>query len=128
MKFHEEKGIGFCGLACVLCSAEDCVGCHHDGCANKDRCNIYQCCKEKGIIGCWECSAFPCEEKMLENIRIRAFVHCAKEDGIPQLLSNLQRNYTNGIVYHSPTGSKGDYDQLDTEAEIIHLIRTGKRI
>ena len=27
MGFREERGIAYCGLACVLCSVEDCPGC-----------------------------------------------------------------------------------------------------
>lgn len=126
MKFYEEKRIGCCGLACVLCSKEDCAGCHKDGCISKDSCNIYLCCKSKSMEGCWQCSGFPCEDKMFENVRIRAFVRYAKENGLDELEKCLRNNYMEGISYHYANSLKGDYDIFDTEIEIMNLIRYGK--
>ncbi|MGH4123204.1 MAG: hypothetical protein ACREV6_09800 [Clostridium sp.] len=127
MNFYEEKGIGCCGLACVLCSEEDCLGCHKDGCSNKGSCNICKCCKSKDMNGCFECSEFPCDEKMMQNIRIRAFNRFAKEKGVEKLVKCLKINYNNGITYHVSNGLKGDYDSLDSEEEIIKIIEYGKR-
>jgi hypothetical protein len=60
------------------------------------------------------------------HIRVKAFVKCIKEDGIEVFARNILRNAENGILYHR-NGHSGDYD-LDTEEEILHLIRSGKRL
>ena len=31
MYFQEKRGLAICGLACALCSAEDCPGCKERG-------------------------------------------------------------------------------------------------
>ncbi len=41
-------------------------------------------------------------------------------------LAYLDRNDKAGIKYHKEDGSKGDYDKLDTEQEIIKLIKRGE--
>lgn len=127
MKFYEEKGIGFCGLACVLCKEESCPGCKKDGCIDKESCSIYKCCRGSRISGCWECSEFPCNENMLQNHRVRGFIRYVKLEGIDKLIENLKRNYNNGIIYHSEE-LKGDYDNCSDEEEVMRLIECGKNI
>jgi len=61
-----------------------------------------------------------------EHLRLKTFVKCIKEDGIENFSQCILRNFENGILYHR-NGIRGDYD-LDTEEEILHLIRTGKRL
>ena len=51
------KAIAFCGLACCVCSEnKGCVGCQDGGCESHGWCKNYNCCKEKGLNGRWECS------------------------------------------------------------------------
>ena len=66
------KAIAFCGLACCVCSEnKGCVGCQDGGCESHGWCKNYNCCKEKGLNGCWECSEFPFTGCMLDKPRIR---------------------------------------------------------
>lgn len=127
MKFYAEKDLALCGLACVLCSQEDCPGCKERGCKEGSDCPVYQCATGKGLDGCYQCDEFPCEEKMLQGVRNRAFNRYAKEHSKQALLDRLRDNFEKGIVYHKPDGLKGDYDMMDTENEIIQLIQFGKR-
>lgn len=132
MKFYTEKDLALCGLACVLCSHEDCPGCKERGCKERgckegSDCSVYQCATGKELDGCYQCDEFPCEEKMLQGIRNRAFNRYAKEHGKQALLDRLRDNFEKGIKYHKPDGLKGDYDVMDTENEIIQLIQFGKR-
>lgn len=125
MKFYSEKELALCGLACVLCSSEDCPGCKARGCKEGSNCSVYQCAKEKELDGCYQCEEFPCDEKMLQGIRNRAFNRYAKKYGKQALLNQLEANYLNGITYHKSDGLKGDYDMLTTEKDIIRLIQFG---
>lgn len=120
------KMIGSCGLACMLCSEKlkgKCEGCME---AKAAHCDIKACCSNRGISGCYECNEFPCEKEMFQNKRVHAFITCAKELGMEELVSKLQRNHEAGIKYHTEDGSKGDYDRLESEAEIIDLIKLGR--
>lgn len=127
MKFYAEKDLALCGLACVLCSHEDCPGCRARGCKEGSDCSVYQCATGKGLDGCYQCDVFPCEEKMLQGVRNKAFNRYAKEHSKQALLYRLRDNFEKGIVYHKPDGLKGDYDMMETENEIIQLIQFGKR-
>lgn len=123
-----EKGIAYCGLACCICSEnENCAGCRNKDCKNKDWCKNFNCCKKKGINGCWECEDFPCQGSMLDKIRIRAFARYMAEYGESDLLRKLERNEKAGIVYHYKDQLIGDYDIPHSEEEIIHMIRYGKQ-
>ena len=124
MKFFAEKDLSICGLACVLCSREECLGCKAQGC-DKD-CSIYQCAIRKGLDGCYQCDEFPCGENMLKGTRIRAFNRYARDFGKDALLDRLRQNNENGIFYHRPDTLQGDYDKCKTEDEIIDLIKNGK--
>ncbi|MDD2286276.1 MAG: DUF3795 domain-containing protein [Paludibacter sp.] len=127
MKFCAEKDLALCGLACVLCRYEDCPGCKARGCKDVSDCSVYQCVTGKGLDGCYQCDEFPCEEKMLQGIRNRAFNRYARQFSKQALLDRLHDNYENGIAYHKTDGLKGDYDSLETEDEIMQLIQFGKR-
>ena len=120
------KMMGSCGLACVLCSEKlngKCEGCME---AKAENCNIKACSINLGINGCYECNEFPCKKDMFQNKRVCAFVKCAKELGVEGLVTCLQQNNDAGIKYHKADGSKGDYDILESEAEIINLIKKGR--
>lgn len=90
-----------------------------------DECSIKKCCQLSNLSGCWDCSTFPCEKEIFNSLRVRAFVKCAKEDGVERLSKYLIKNKEKGIVYHKTDGSKGDYDVLDNEEDILKLLRTG---
>lgn len=124
---QREKGIAYCGLACCVCSENtNCPGCRNDGCKDKGWCKNFNCCKSKGINGCWECDEFPCSNSMLDKTRIRAFARFIKEHGEETLINYLDRNEKSGIVYHYKDQLIGDYDKPVTEDEIIQLIIKGK--
>lgn len=123
---EEIKGsIAYCGLVCKLCNAGKTGECK--GCREKcNGCSIKECAKIRNINGCWECSQFPCEEKIFENKRIRVFLQCAKDEGLHSLAAYLKNNYDEGVKYHKPDGSSGDYDILDNEDEILQLLKKRK--
>lgn len=121
------KAIAFCGLACCVCSEnKGCVGCQDGGCESHGWCKNYNCCKEKGLNGRWECSEFPFTGCMLDKPRIRAFAEFARRYGVEELEKCLLRNKEKGIVYHYESQLVGDYDKCQTEEEIIEMIKTGK--
>lgn len=122
-----EKGIAYCGLACCVCSEnEQCAGCRNEGCKDKEWCKSYNCCRMKKINGCWECADFPCENEMLNKLRIRAFADFIKEYGEERLLKCLKRNEESGIVYHYKGQLIGDYDKSESEDEIIRMLLYGR--
>ena len=124
MKFREERGIGYCGLACVLCSNEDCPGCAAK-IAGGEECSIAKCMEKKSVTGCYACTDTHCGEAMHQNKRIRAFNRFAREFGTQALIERLRINHDHGIVYHRPGASAGDYDVLETEDDIYRLVRFG---
>ena len=124
MKFREERGIGYCGLACVLCSNEDCPGCAAK-IASGDGCSLGKCAVEKSLEGCYACGDCPCGEPMLQNKRIGVFNRFAREFGKQALIDRLRINFENGVTYHRPDNSAGDYDVFETEEEIYRLLRFG---
>ena len=118
--------IAYCGLACCVCSRNDtCPGCQAGGCDIHGWCKNYNCCREKSLNGCWECSVFPCADTMLDKLRIRAFARFAKEYGTDELTKCLINNKANGIVYHYDGQLVGDYDKCQTEEEMIEMIKRG---
>ena len=89
-----KNSIGYCGLVCKLCHVADtCDGCKtENNCCGRhlsaEGCYQYNCCVERGLDGCWECKDFSCEKDMFSDshdIRLRAFVRCAKEEGVDKL-------------------------------------------
>jgi len=126
---EKELSVAYCGLVCYLCNADGTCNCKSENNCGKRLspagCFQYDCCREKGLQGCWECSDSPCGKDMLspEKIKIRAFVRCIKEDGIEKFIEYLERNAEKGIIYHR-SGIYGDYD-LDTEDQVIKLLRSG---
>ena len=125
MSFCNERGIGYCGLACALCSNTGCPGCF-EKISDGDSCNIGKCAVKKGFDGCYACPDYPCGEDILKNKRVRAFNRYAQDFGKDALIERLRANYSNGIVYHKPDSSGGDYDVLETEDKIYDLLRYGR--
>lgn len=117
--------IAYCGLACCVCSENtSCKGCRNNGCKDKDWCKNYNCCREKGLNGCWECIDFPCSGGMLDKLRVRTFAQFVKEYGEDELVRCLMKNKQNGLKYHYDGQLIGDYDKGQTEDEIKRIIRS----
>jgi hypothetical protein len=114
------KGIAFCGLACAVCS-------ENRTCVDKEWCKNLNCCKTKGISGCWECDDFPCKGNMLDKPRVRTFASLVKENGVEALLDCLEKSERAGVKYHYPGKLVGDYDVPETEDGIINMILNGKQ-
>ncbi len=126
MVFYEKRSIGYCGLACVLCSNKECSGCTV-GIANGGDCSAGKCAAGKAIDGCYACSDYAsCTESMPHGKRNQAFNRYAQEFGPDALIDRLRVNYENGITYHTPDKTPGDYDVLETENEIFQLLRYGR--
>lgn len=122
------KGIAYCGLACALCGENmQCVGCRDDGCTRKESCRNLQCCRTRGLEGCWECGEFPCEGTILDKMRIRTFAEFARERGTEILVDCLERNEKAGILYHYPGKLHGDYDLPKTPEGVMDMILRGTR-
>lgn len=122
--------IAYCGLVCTYCHlADSCGGCKSQtNCCGRHLaeggCFQYNCCVEKGLNGCWECDGFPCGEDMFSDshdVRLRAFVRCAKEEGVDKLADYVLMNQQKGIQY----GHGKDYDGLGSEEKVLKLLRTG---
>ncbi len=129
------NSISYCGLVCKFCHLSDnCGGCKTaDNNCNKrlspEGCYQYDCCTAKGLNGCWECSDFPCGKDMFaegHGFRLKAFVRCAKEDGLNNLAAYLKRNAESGLEYHKNNSTSGDYDNLKNEEQVLQMLRTGK--
>ena len=118
--------ISSCGLACFLCSSKldgKCEGCLEH---KAEKCGIKSCCASKGIDGCYACGEFPCDRDFFTSTRVCAFVKCARELGIGRMVELLKKNDRAGIKYHKADGSKGDYDLLESEKEIVELVKHGR--
>jgi len=122
---YRRKPISYCGLACFLCSNKECIGCESGGCDIHSWCKNYNCCKERGLSGCFECTDFPCTDGMLDKVRIRAFSRFIKEYGKEQLIYLLARNDKEGLKYHYPGKIVGDYDIGKTEEEVFDILVNG---
>lgn len=125
----KEKGMAYCGLACCICSEnESCAGCRNDGCQNKEWCKSFNCCKEKGLNGCWECAELEsCDNFMLKKQKVLSFAKFIAQYGEEKLMSCLEENEKNGVVYHYDGQIIGDYDNLKSEQEVFKLILDGRK-
>lgn len=132
-----KKRIGYCGLLCALCREDGSCKCRSENCCGKrstpEGCYQYECCRKKGISGCWECQDAPCGIDVLgtDKIKTRAFIRCIKEEGIDTFCNLIIQNINNDIKYHR-TGIwgkepiRGDYD-LPTEESVIELLHISNR-
>jgi GNAT superfamily N-acetyltransferase len=134
--FKKERGISYCGMACVLCrfeGHEDCAGCAVNDEDPEGDCWVRKCARSKGVEGCFACGDYPCgkEWPLLQDRRNKAFIRYAREYGTQALIDRLRANNENGIVYNRPGATphgkpSGDYDALETEIEIYQLLRYGR--
>jgi len=121
--------VAYCGLLCLLCQPNEVCSCKTGNHCGKrlspNGCYQYNCCRSKGLNGCWECADAPCGKDMLakDKVKIRAFVTCIREEGMDRFAEYIIRNAENGIVYHRK-GIFGDYD-LVSEDKVLKLLRTG---
>lgn len=124
------KKIGYCGLVCSLChESEQCAGCKsNNNCCGRhlsdQGCYQYDCSIKKGVNGCWECEQGPCDKDMFSenhDIRNRAFIKVARNEGVEILAEYVLKNQQNGILY----GWKKDYDNLGEESAVIDLLHNG---
>ena len=121
--FDADKCIAFCGLACCVCGENrTCAGCRKGGCGDRETCRNYQCCRAKGLEGCWACGDFPCDAPMLAKPRIRAFAEYVAENGEERLLAALKKNEECGVLYHYDGQLTGDYDLFHRKEEIIAFL------
>ena len=129
MAFNEKVGLGYCGVACVLCGlySKGCPGCAA-GVASGFDCSAGKCAADKGVDGCYACPKYPCDEKILQGKRSKAFIRYVQEYGSQALIESLRINCENGIIYN--TNAKrtedDDYDKCKTEQEIINLLVNGR--
>lgn len=125
---HEiTDSVACCGLVCKLCHlADSCDGCGSEenccGCRTSyEGCYQYDCCREKGIDGCWECETAPCDKGMFSSehdVRNRAFIRYIKENGRDKLAERLYSNTQKGIFY----GYGKDYDGLGSIEAVIQKL------
>lgn len=121
--FAPEKGIAYCGLACCACRENDsCPGCRQDGCPEKASCIHLNCCREKGLEGCWACPSYPCDQPLFRKPRVRAFCTLAARYGPDALTERLGRQAARGVQYHWPGQLVGDYDVPKREDEICAMV------
>lgn len=66
----------------------------------KKWCKSFNCCKGKGINGCWECEEFPCKNQMLDKLRVRTFAKFIAKYGEEKLMECLKHNEEDGMMYH----------------------------
>ena len=125
MSFCKKRGIGYCGLACVVCAYADCPGCVGK-IADGDDCAIGKCAVQKGVEGCYACPDYPCDKDMFKHKRIRAFNRYAQDFGKDALIERLYIHDKNGVQYHKPDNSAGDYDVLETEDDIYNFLRDSR--
>ena len=117
------KGIAYCGLACCVCSENStCAGCRNDGCTGKNWCKSFNCCKSRGLNGCWECTEFPCDNKMFSKLRVVTFAKFVARHGEEKLMDGLEENERKGVLYHYENQLVGDYDVYTQEEDIVNLI------
>ncbi len=125
--------VACCGLVCGLCHlASECPGCRTQPGAceklqgKKATCYQRKCCSEKGLLGCWECSDFPCGQDMFSpshDIKIQAYVQCIREEGLGNFIGYLLENQKKGIQY----GYNKDYDHRNNIQEVLDLLRGNRK-
>ena len=125
------RTIAPCSAVCGLCGEYPaCKGCREDGSVRSVDCLRRECCAKKGIRGCWKCDEFPCDKSeysQSRGVKLKAFVRCAREDGLKGLAGYILRNHDNGILYYRDKQNHlGDYDGLGSEEAVLKLLREGK--
>ena len=129
MDCKEKIGLGYCGIACCLCGLynKGCSGCFA-GVASGFDCSVGKCAAGKGVDGCYACSEYPCEEKILQGKRSKAFTRYVQEFGTEALIERLRVNSESDITYSTNVKrtEDDDYDKCDTEQDIFELLINGR--
>jgi len=129
MDLNKDIGLGYCGIACVLCGLynKGCRGCIAGVTSGFD-CSVGKCADGKSVDGCYACPGYPCGEKILQNKRSKAFIRYVRAYGTQALIEHLRANCENGIVYstNAKRTEDDDYDKCETEQKIIELLTNGK--
>lgn len=105
-KLSQEKINNFapCGLICGLCK-ENHEGCN--GCRYGENCFQLNCCKAKGLAGCWECDSFPCGNGYLGDEKwkgvITGFAKCIRVVGPDKFYKDVKSKFGSSIDYHEYT-------------------------
>jgi len=129
MGCRNEIGLGYCGIACVLCDLykKGCPGCA-EGIAGGFECSIGRCAADRRVEGCHVCPEYPCGENLIQDKRSKAFTRYIQEFGSQAFINRLSENCANGISYS--TNAKrtecDDYDRCETEREMIDLLKNGR--
>ena len=113
MSERDAKSIGYCGLACGVCTHACNPDCRGGG--GEKGCHHRDCCVEKGLEGCWECAEFPCENGFFASTGDTAFrgvnigsVLCIQQCGKEEYLRRVVARFGKTVDY-------GDYRFLDPE-------------
>jgi hypothetical protein len=115
--------VAYCGLVCAVCThaCEGCRGCRAGG-GDKD-CHQRQCCVAKGLAGCWECDAFPCNRGFFADPAWGGLcvgcVRVAKESGVETLVQLIASRLGERVEY-------GDY-RFKRAEEIEAMLRGDSR-
>ena len=129
MVSNEKIGLGYCGIACILCGlySKGCPGCAA-GVASGFDCSVGKCAADKAVDGCYACPEYPCGEKLLQGKRSKAFIRYIQEFGSQALIERLRVNCENGIMYstNAKRTDEDDYDKCETEQEVIDLLVNGR--
>ena len=91
-----------CGLICGLCKEiHECRGCRYGG--TDQNCYQLNCCKDKGITGCWLCESFPCDKGYFINKEwqglIIGFAKCVGEMGEEDFFKLVKSRMGTSINY-----------------------------
>lgn len=100
---EEINSVAPCGLICGLCKKinEGCRGCRYGG--GDQNCYQLNCCKGKGIAGCWECESFPCSNGYLFDEKwkgvIIGFAKCIRVVGPEKFYKKVKSTLGSSINY-----------------------------
>jgi hypothetical protein len=54
----DKDKVAYCGFVCFVCAGQ--CACKESDENGDPNCHQRDCCREKGIEGCWDCDEFPC--------------------------------------------------------------------
>lgn len=116
------SSVAYCGLICGLCNhmGEGCIGCRGGG-GDRD-CYQRDCCRNKGIGGCWDCNSFPCDRGYFADEAwqglCKGFTQRIRDEGIEKFVSLVQSKLGKAVEY-------GDLRFKD-EKEIVATLYNAK--
>lgn len=96
------------------------------GCDIHAWCKSCNCCRRQGLNGGGERDRFPCRGGMPDKPRMRALARFAGEYGSDRLTDYLRRNEAGHIIYHYEGQLVGDYDNAESEEEVLQMILQGR--